>query len=89
MLERLAELESENEDLRAQLDAAERGSADVSALEAKNEEMRRRLASARSEVEELRERRRAVERKQQQSTSIPAVALAFLLGLALGIFHAR
>ena len=88
-LARLAEIEAENEELGARLDAAERGSADADALRTKNEETRRRLARARSEAADLRARRVAIEEKKKQTSSFRLVVGAFIVGLVVGLRHAR
>jgi hypothetical protein len=86
---RVAELEAENEELYARLEAAERGSADTNAAREKNERLREAVAKARAEVAELRERRRELEGARMKKTNIRTAVLAFVLGIALGFFHAR
>lgn len=79
-LARVAELETENEELRARIEAAERSQVDDAAL-------LRRLEEAKRDGLALRQRRELLERRDKLG-GWKLLALALLVGVFLGIVQA-
>lgn len=86
-LARVAELEAENEELRARIEAAERSQAGATSSQADNAALLRRLEEAKRDGLALQERRELIEQRVMLS-DWKLLVLALVLGMFLGIVQA-